>query len=111
MDAKSIDSLKLFSAEKMAKNNIFETARFFCDLYCLEPGQSQKLHSHDDADKIYFVLEGEGTFQIGEERATLGSNNCILARAGLPHGVENSSASQLILLVFMAPHPNFKEKS
>jgi mannose-6-phosphate isomerase-like protein (cupin superfamily) len=108
MDAKLFSALKKFQTEKMSKVNLFETPNFFCDIYCLEPGQQQKLHSHDDADKIYFVLEGNGDFQIGNETATLGTGYCILAKAGLPHGVQNNSNEQLTLLVFMAPNPNFK---
>jgi mannose-6-phosphate isomerase-like protein (cupin superfamily) len=110
LDAKSIAELKQFSTEKLSKINLFQTEHFFCDIYCCEPGQHQKLHSHTDADKIYFVLEGEGLFQIGDEQASLGSGNCILARAGLPHGVENVSSQRLVLLVFMAPNPNFSAK-
>jgi mannose-6-phosphate isomerase-like protein (cupin superfamily) len=108
VDAKLFSALKKFSSEKMTKINLFETPHCFCDLYCLEPGQHQKLHSHDDADKIYFVLEGNGDFQIGEETATLSAGYCILAKAGQPHGVQNCSTTQLTLLVFMAPNPNFK---
>jgi mannose-6-phosphate isomerase-like protein (cupin superfamily) len=109
VDAKFIDALKQFSAEKMMKVNLFETAHFFCDIYCFEPGQQQKLHSHEDADKIYFVLEGAGRFQIGDEQARLNAGNCVLAAAGRPHGVENDSQARLILLVFMAPNPNIKK--
>ena len=106
MDVKFTPILKKFGAEKMTKINLFETDHFFCDIYCFEPGQNQKLHSHKGADKIYFVLEGEGFFQVGDERETLGPGNCILAREGLEHGVENRSSGQLVLLVFMAPNPN-----
>lgn len=110
MEAKLITDLKKFATEKMTKVNIFETERCFCDIYCFEPGQQQKLHTHEGADKIYYVLEGAGTFLVGDERESLSAGNCILARAGLPHGVENNSGQQLVLLVFMAPHPNYSGK-
>ena len=61
-----------FSSEKMKKNNIFETQRFFCDVYCFEPGQEQKGHVHGEQDKVYLVLEGQGTFQVGAEKRVLG---------------------------------------
>ncbi len=41
-----------FSPEKMVKVGLFETERFFCDLYCFEPGQAQKPHTHAGSDKV-----------------------------------------------------------
>ncbi|MFY9558345.1 MAG: cupin domain-containing protein [Blastocatellia bacterium] len=90
----------------MQKVNLFETERMFADLYCLEPGQEQKLHAHSGADKVYFVLEGTGRFQIGDDDADLGPDQIVLAPANIPHGVRNDSAARLVLLVFMAPNPN-----
>ena len=103
---KSVREAVRFSPEKMAKVNLFETERMFCDVYCLEPGQEQRLHSHNGADKIYAVLEGAGTFRVGPEERELGPETVILAPSGVEHGVRNVSASRLILLVFMAPNPN-----
>lgn len=31
-------AVRKFEAAKLQKINLFETERFFCDLYCLEPG-------------------------------------------------------------------------
>jgi quercetin dioxygenase-like cupin family protein len=106
MELAAIAALKRFSGEKMQKINLFETPRMFCDIYCLEPGQAQKPHAHAGADKIYFVLEGEGEFTVGEERRCLGPGHAVLAPAEIDHGVHNSSEGQLTLLVFMAPNPN-----
>lgn len=111
MEVKLFTELKKFSPDKMVKVNLFETPNFFCDIYCLEPQQSQKPHIHHDADKIYFVLEGRGCFNIGEEKQTLGVGNTILAPTGLLHGVENLSEERLVLLVFMSPNPNIKNKT
>ncbi len=99
-----------FSPDKMQKVNLFETGNFFCDLYCLEPGQRQKVHTHEDADKIYFVLEGSGTIRIGDEERVVRKNEICLAPAGLEHGVENTAARNLSLLVFMAPNPNTQKE-
>ena len=94
-----------FSAEKMKKNNLFQTPRFFCDIYCFEPGQEQKGHVHGEQDKIYLVLEGEGTFQVGGESKILGQGFGTLAPAGEAHGVKNHTNERLKLLVFVAPNP------
>ena len=58
-----------FADEKMQKVGLFSTERFFLDLYCLEPGQSQKAHAHDGSDKVYLVVEGSGRLRIGDEEA------------------------------------------
>lgn len=94
-----------FSQEKMKKNNIFQTPRFFCDIYCFEPGQEQKGHIHGEQDKVYLVLEGEGTFQVGSENRVLGPGQGTMAPAGETHGVLNHTASRLKVLVFVAPNP------
>ena len=106
MEIAAVTALKQFSAEKMQKVNLFETPRMFCDIYCLEPGQEQKPHAHAGADKVYFVLEGEGEFSVGDEQQKLGPGHAILAPSEVVHGVRNSSAGKLVLLVFMAPNPN-----
>ena len=106
MDAKDTLSARRFSYEKMQKVSLLETERMFADVYCLEPGQEQKVHKHDGADKVYFVLEGTGHFRIGDEERDLGPNQIVLAAAGTGHGVRNGGAEKLALLVFMAPNPN-----
>lgn len=98
--------LRRFSSEKMQKVNLFETARMFCDLYCLQPGQAQKVHAHAGADKVYFVLEGEATFTIGDAEQAAGPEHAVLAPADVPHGVRNAGDGALVCLVFMAPNPN-----
>jgi len=95
-----------FSAEKMQKNPVFDAEHFFLDAYCFEPGQEQKPHTHDGADKVYMVLEGEGEFIIGDETMTVGPGHAILAPSGVVHGVVNRSEQRLVTLAFMAPNPN-----
>jgi len=97
--------VRRFDPEKMQKLNLFQTPRFFCDVYCLEPGQAQKPHRHELADKVYAVLEGEVVARVGEERATLPAGAAVLAPAGVDHGIENPGPGRAAVLVFMAPSP------
>ncbi len=101
----ALSDFQQFSQEKMKKNNLFETPRFFCDIYCFEPGQEQKGHIHGEQDKVYIVLEGEGTFQVGPETRVLGAGQGTMAPAGEEHGVKNHTAQRLNVLVFVAPNP------
>lgn len=105
MDAKHVFQHTAFNAQKMQKVNLFETNRMFCDLYCFEPGQEQKTHTHDGADKIYYVLEGCGTFHIGGDSQDCAEHTMVMAPSGVEHGVVNSGRERLVLLVYMAPKP------
>ena len=108
MQSIEVLSAKRFADEKMQKVSLFDTPNCFCDLYCLQPSQSQKPHSHAGADKIYYVLEGEATIQIGDEEQVLGPGRIVLAPSEVLHGVRNASGQPLSLLVFMAPNPNVR---
>jgi len=101
----SLVDYQQFSSEKMKKNNIFLTNRFFCDVYCFEPGQEQKGHIHEGQDKVYLVLEGQGTFHVGAETQVLEAGQGTLAPAGEEHGVKNHTSRRLRVLAFVAPNP------
>jgi len=108
MEVKDALAVAQFSPAKMQKINLFETKNFFCDVYCLEPGQEQKVHAHQDEDKIYYVLSGCGAFIVDDESRELDEQQIVFAPAGSNHGVQNTSGERLTVLVFMTPNPNFK---
>ncbi len=105
MPAVNIEEMKRFAVEKFQKVNLFDTERMFCDIYCFEPGQEQKAHAHADNDKIYFVLEGKGTFGLGDEEIAGVPGTAIHCPPTVDHGVLNTGSDRLVVLVFMAPHP------
>jgi quercetin dioxygenase-like cupin family protein len=102
---KRLSDARQFSSEKMKKNGVFETERFFCDTYCFEPGQTQSRHTHAREDKVYYVIEGRGVFMVGDEERELGPGEVALAPAGQSHGVANRSQERLVTLVFVTPKP------
>ena len=99
--------------DKMAKIALATTSRAQLDLYCLEPGQDQKPHAHDDQDKIYFVLagrgrvvlEGRGRFRLGAAEHILDVGDALVAPAGVEHGLVNDGAARLLVLVVVTPPP------
>jgi len=104
MKTASLDARR-FDATKMQKLNLFETGRFFCDVYCLEPGQAQKPHAHAGSDKVYAVLEGTVVAQIAGEERELHAGDAALAEAGSEHGLANRSQARAAVLVFLSPRP------
>ena len=95
-----------FAAEKLQKVGLFSSERFFLDLYCLEPGQTQKAHTHSGSDKVYLVLEGQGEFRVGDESKQLVAGEATFAPSGELHGIENDTQQRLVVLTLMTPPPS-----
>jgi quercetin dioxygenase-like cupin family protein len=91
------------SPEKFFKATLFQSSSLMLGLNCLEPGQTQSVHTHGNQDKFYFVVEGEGDFTVGEERQRCGPGHTIWAPTGIDHGVTNAGAARLVVLVGIAP--------
>ena len=89
--------------QKFYKNTLWQGDHVMIGLNCLEPNQVQPVHAHEGADKIYFVLSGNGRFTIGDEQQTADEGTLVVAPAGVPHGVENQGQQRLSLLVAIAP--------
>ena len=105
MEVVDFESRVFFSDEKMQKVLLFDSEKYFCDLYCLRPGQDQRVHTHAESDKIYVVVRGSGSFHINGEERELKSGQAVVARPGEAHGVRNAGEQDLVLLVFMTPKP------
>ncbi len=105
MQVITVASQARFAGEKMQKIGLFETDRLFFDLYCLAPGQAQKVHAHAGSDKIYYVLSGRARVRVAAEEREVLSGQAVLAPSGSEHGVANAAGEPLTLLVFMAPRP------
>ncbi len=92
--------------KKFFKSTLFRSPRLLLGLNCLDPGQTQSVHTHADQDKFYFVVEGEGEFVVGDETRKAGPGLVVWAPAGVDHGVSNSRNQQLVLLIGIAPAPD-----
>src|SRR5215471_11101523 len=103
MEIQDLDRLIRFSDEKMQKIPVFDSKSYFFDVYCLKPGQDQRVHTHSESDKIYYVLRGKGRFHIAGDEQELDVGQTVVARPNQAHGVRNTSSEDLVLLVFMTP--------
>jgi quercetin dioxygenase-like cupin family protein len=108
VDVKQLSHFTAFSADKLKKHGLFQTPRFFLDVYCLGPGQAQTPHAHASSDKVYLVLEGRCRVTVGDEVQEVGPEGAVLCPAGVRHGIENSGAEGARVLVMMTPPPESK---
>lgn len=70
----------------------------------LNPGESLKRHI-TPVDVIFYVLEGTGIVEIGNERKEVSEDSLIESPAGIPHCWYNESGKILRFLVIKVPRP------
>ena len=105
MVVKDVLARAQFNAEKMGKASLAAGDHLFAGLNAFEPGQEHKAHVHAGQDKLYFVLEGQGEVEVGEERLPVGPGDLVLAQAGEVHSLRNPGPERLVVMVVFAPPP------
>ncbi|APG23763.1 MAG: cupin domain-containing protein [Syntrophotalea acetylenica] len=70
----------------------------------LEPGESLKKHI-TPVDVVFYVLEGRGVVEIGDEKQEVGRDTLIDSPAKIPHCWYNQGTSVLRILVAKIPRP------
>ena len=68
----------------------------------LQPGEKLRRHI-TPVDAVFYVLEGQATAEIGEERATVAVHHLVDSPARIPHRVLNEGESTVRFLVIKAP--------
>jgi quercetin dioxygenase-like cupin family protein len=96
----------VWRADKMGKSTIFSSARLLVGLNAFEAGQSHALHAHAGLDKVYQVIEGEGTFLLEGRELPARAGDLLVAPDGVPHGVRNTGPGRLLVLAILAPGPS-----
>jgi len=70
----------------------------------LEPGEALKRHK-TPVDVFFYVLEGTGVVEIGDEKQEVGKNTLVNSPAKIPHCWYNESQAVLRFLVVKVPRP------
>ena len=65
----------------------------------LKPGETNNLHTHEDAEQVYFIMAGEGVAQVGEEKHEVKAGDAIFLPAKMPHGFFNTGKKTAIILL------------
>ena len=88
-----------FSPERATKADIFRGEHLFVGLNCFEPGQGQRIHAHQDADKVYLVVSGKARLTVGHETREAVAGDIVWAPAEVPHGVEQALERTVMVVV------------
>lgn len=69
----------------------------------VSPNNGPPPHVHSRDDEAFFVLEGEVTFQIGDEKIVARPGTFVQGPRGIPHTLKNNSKTPARMLVFVMP--------
>lgn len=89
----------IFGTQCASAEELPATKKFSCFWkMTVEAGGTNQLHDHDDQEQIYFILEGEGTMVVGDEKEKVKQGDAIYLPVGLPHGLNNDSNKPCVVL-------------
>ena len=77
----------------------FQGSNFCVQLSKAPNGAGGELHRHEDWSQVFYVVQGEMTFDTGKERFTLKQGESVLFEPGDPHYTINEGKDQSMCLV------------
>jgi mannose-6-phosphate isomerase-like protein (cupin superfamily) len=96
------EPLRFAGAAFLIKASAETTGGSFSILEEIDPLDTP-LHVHKNEDELFFVLEGEHVFQVGEEEFPAGPGDMVFAPRGTPHAQRRVKPRTGRVLVLMSP--------
>ncbi len=92
------------NAHGVDARNLYNTPDAMITVITLSPGQSLRRHI-TPVDVAFYVLEGTGEVEIGEERREVGAGTLVESPRDIVHCWYNESDDVLRFMVVKAPRP------
>ena len=92
------------NAHGVDARNLYNTPDAMVTVITLESGQSLKKHI-TPVDVAFYVLEGTGVVEIGEEKKEVGKDTLIESPKDILHCWYNESSEPLRFMIIKAPRP------
>ena len=88
---------------------IYDSPHAMAVVITLQPGEVLKKHI-TPVDVFFYVLEGSGIIEIGDERKAVGKDMLVESPARIPHRWMNESTAVFRVLVVKVPKPTEETK-
>ena len=102
IQSKTADLMK--NPHNVKASKLYDTGHAQVVHLVLEPGESLKKHI-TPVDVFFYVLEGRGVVEIGDEKKEAEADTLIDSPARIPHCWYNESDALLRILVVKVPQP------
>lgn len=99
-----IDLKKLikFYPDKISREMLDDKPEMRIALMCLEPGQQLNPHKAP-LRLLMYVVEGKGTFTVGEEKIEADEKTCIPCDPMVQHGFAADKGERLVVMAVVTP--------
>jgi mannose-6-phosphate isomerase-like protein (cupin superfamily) len=75
----------------------------------LPPGSVVGRHHHRITEEIYYIVEGNGRMEVGDETADVGPGDAIFIPAGNRHSLANTGDASMRILLVCGPAHSFED--
>ena len=102
MEILDLKKLMKFSPDRIGREMLSDKPEMRIALMCLEPGQELAPHKAPLRLMMY-VVEGKGSFTVGDETIEADEKTCILCDPMTPHGFKADKGSRLAVIAVVTP--------
>ena len=95
LDVWDLTKLAEFSKTQKIKKDVCKTKMFNIVLVCLETGQEIPPRP-EPYDVCFYVIEGQGTFTVGDRQTDLKDGSMIFAAANVARGIKSTKRLSIL---------------
>ena len=82
----------------------FEEGNYAVQIATIPPGGGGESHHHETWSQLFYIVDGQMTFDTGAEKFELSSGQSVLFEPHDPHGTLNEGSRDTLALVFTIKH-------
>jgi quercetin dioxygenase-like cupin family protein len=102
METLDLKKLIKFNPDKLSREMLADKPEMRIALMCLEPGQ--KLNPHKAPMRLLmYVVEGKGTFTVGDEQIEADEKTCLPCDPMVEHGFAADKGERLVVMAIVTP--------
>ncbi len=102
MNTLDLKKLIKFYPDKISREMLDDKPEMRIALMCLEPGQ--KLDPHKAPMRLLmYVVEGKGTFTVGDDKIEADEKTCITCDPMVQHGFSADRGERLVVMAIVTP--------
>ena len=101
----NMNDIREFDPKGILRKGPIAADKLNFNAYFLQPRQLLKLHKHPDSDELFYIIEGEGQFTVGNNQTMVKSGAVVYGPANVPHGLVNSGNGNIVMVSVQGPKP------